>query len=266
MTRPAIPQYLLKQLATALCLLLACCLAGPGARAQKLRIVTIESAPFGFFDETGKPAGMMYEIGNLIAQEAGFAYTNKIVPYPRTVALIASGEADLALRYSNPELRAAAIQVAQVLSLQTIVVGRAGVQLGSLQDLHGKYVGIPRGGRFDEGFDADHAIHKYPVADYPQMLRMLMAGRLDAGIGSSVGIYYNAHVAGIGKDKLGKPLLLSARQFELHFSKKTASADAVAALQQAVQRLQKRGAINEIIEKYYRTFDAGTKGKQKPAT
>lgn len=39
--------------------------------------------------------GMMYEIGNLIAAEAGFTYTNEIIPYARTVLVVASGDADL---------------------------------------------------------------------------------------------------------------------------------------------------------------------------
>lgn len=51
-----------------------------GVWAKELRIVTIESAPFGFVGKDGKPTGMMFEIGNLIATEAGFTYTNQITP------------------------------------------------------------------------------------------------------------------------------------------------------------------------------------------
>ncbi|MYN08767.1 substrate-binding periplasmic protein [Pseudoduganella aquatica] len=224
-----------------------------------MRIVTIESAPFGFYGGDGQASGMMYEIGNLIAQEAGLPHVNRIVPYPRTVAMIASGDADVVLRYTNPELSAAALQVAEVLSLPTIVVGRPALKLTSLSDLRGKFVGVPRSGRFDEAFDERDDITKYPLAGYSQMLKMLMAGRIDAGIGSSVGIYYNAHILGISKERLGKPLMLGTRKFELHFSKKTATAETVSAIKIAVQRLQSRGAINEIVEKYYRTFDLDQK-------
>ena len=126
---------------------LAFALASPASvLARDLRIVTIESAPFGFFEANGQPSGMMWEIGNLIAAEAGFTATNQIIPYARTVLVVENGEADFVLRYGSAELSAAAIQVAPVLSLPTIIVGKPSSPFKSLKDLRGKTVGTPRGG------------------------------------------------------------------------------------------------------------------------
>jgi len=239
-------------------LALACLMVGlaaPVACATELRIVTIDSAPFGFVGEDGKPTGMMYEIGNLIAKEAGLAYTNDITPYARTAIEVAIGKADFVLRYSSPELTEGAHQIAGVLSLPTIIVAKPSFKLNTLADLRGKTVGRPRGGRFDDTFDADQEISKFLVADYSQMLKMLMSDRLDAGIGSSIGIFYNAHLLGIKKEQLGKPLVLSTQTFELHFSKKTADEATIAALKTAVERLKKRNDIKKIVDKYLGTFD-----------
>lgn len=230
-------------------------LMGSGASAKELHIVTIDSAPFGFQGADGKPGGMMYEISNLIAAEAGFTYVNEVLPYGRTVLSVASGDADFVIRYGSPELTTAAIQVARVLGLPTIVVSKPSFQFRKLHDLHGKTVGVMRSGRFDDDFEADAAILKYRVNDYPQALRMLMADRFEAGIGSSVGLYYNAHVMGIKKEQLGKPLVLSTQYFELHFSRKTANDETIAALKSAVARLEKRGEIKAIVNKYLSTFD-----------
>jgi ABC-type amino acid transport substrate-binding protein len=235
--------------------LLALTLAAPCAFGKEIHIATIDSAPFGFRGADGKPTGMIYEISNLIAEEAGFTYTNEILPYPRTVHAVGSGEADFVIRYGNAELENVAIQVARVLSLPTIVVGHPSAKFESLNDLHGKTVGIPRGGRFDDAFEADTAILKYPVADYAQTVKMLTAQRIDAGIGSSVGLYYNAHLLGIKKEQLGKPLVLSTQHFALHFSKKRENAETIAALRNAVARLDKRGEIKRIVNKYLSTFD-----------
>lgn len=230
-------------------------LLAPCAFAKELHIVTIDSAPFGIQGVDGKPTGMMYEISNLIATEAGFSYTNEILPYGRTVLSVASGDADFVIRYGSPELTSVAIQVARVLGLPTIVVSKPSFKFRTLSDLRGKTVGVMRSGRFDDDFEADAAILKYRVNDYPQALRMLMADRFEAGIGSSVGLYYNAHVMGIKKEQLGKPLVLSTQYFELHFSKKTANDETIAALKSAVARLEKRGDIKNVVNKYLSTFD-----------
>lgn len=235
--------------------LLALTMAMPCAFAKELRIVTIDSAPFGFRTADGKPTGMIYEISNLIAEEAGLSHTNEILPYARTVHAVGSGDADFVIRYGNAELENVAIPVARVLSLPTIVVGHPSVKFESLKDLHGKTVGIPRGGRFDDAFEANTAILKYPVADYAQTIKMVTAQRIDAGIGSSVGLYYNAHLLGIKKEQLGKPLILSTQHFELHFSKKRENQETIAALKNAVARLEKRNEIKKIVNKYLSTFD-----------
>lgn len=254
------PRYFETQLLKAKCLalalgLVALALAAPVAHARELRIVTIESAPFGFVGTDGKPSGMMWEIGNLIAAESGFSARNQIVPYARTVLLVANGEADFVLRYGSPELTEAAIQVASVLSLPTIIVGQPSSSFKSLKDLRGKMVATPRGGRFDDEFEADTAILKQPVKDYAQMLKMLLLGRFDAALGSSVGLFYNAQLLGLNKEQLGTPLVLSTQSFELHFSKKTADPQTLAALKSAVARLEQRNEIKKIINKYLSTFD-----------
>lgn len=226
-----------------------------GAMAKELRIVTIESAPFGFVGKDGKPTGMMYEIGNLIATEAGFTYTNQITPYARSAHMVARGDADFVLRYRSTELAEGAIPVAGVLSLPTIVVGKPALKCRSLADLRGKVVGTPRGGRFDDAFDAESEIQKYQVSDYSQMLKMLMNDRIDAALGSSIGLFYNAYLLGIKKEQFGKPLVLSTQTFELHFSKKTADDETIAALRAAVARLKSRNEVRKVVDRYLNSFD-----------
>lgn len=235
--------------------LLSLAITGPCAFAKNLRIVTIESAPFGFVGDDGHPTGMMYEISNLIAQEAGFTYSNAIVPYARTVKEVSNGRADFVVRYGDPELTSNAIQVVRVLSLPTIVVSKPSFELRTLQDLHDKTVAHPRGGWFDDNFERDAAIRTYQTNNYSLALKMLMADRVDAAIGSSVGLYYNAHLLGLSKSQLGKPLVLSVRHFELHFSKQTADDATISALRDAVTRLNQRNEVKKIANKYMRTFD-----------
>jgi ABC-type amino acid transport substrate-binding protein len=251
--RPAAPAW--RRWLACVAALLGLVLPGLAGAGQVLRIVTIDSAPFGFRTPEGRETGMMYDIGNLIAAEAGLESTNVIVPYQRSALALVSGQADMALRYTNAELAAGAIPVGRVLSLPTIVVAPAGKRLNSLGDLHGKLVAVPRGGQFDTAFDAQQQIRKYEVADYPQMLRMLRLGRVDAGIGSSVGIYYNAQQLGIARDALSKPLVLGVRHFELHLSRKAATPELIERLSGAIARLQARNEIRKVVDQYLRGYD-----------
>jgi polar amino acid transport system substrate-binding protein len=220
------------------------------AADRELSIGTIAVSPFGFLDSAGKPSGIMYEISNRIAEEAGLTFKNNITPYARTVLDLEYGNADVIIRYNNADLPKVAHQVISVLALPSFIIGKNSSSFLRLTDLHGKNVGVIRGGNFDADFTADTAIKKYAVNDYEQALKMMMAGRLDAVIGSNIGLYYTAQKLGITTSALSPPLVLSTQYFVLHVSKKTANEQLLKDLKGAVERLQKRDAFTPIINKY----------------
>jgi polar amino acid transport system substrate-binding protein len=235
---------------------LACGLLTQCCAAAQLSIDTIAIEPFGYLGADGKPTGMMYDIGKRIAEEAGFTSVIRLAPYARTVVDLEHGIADVVLRFGNDDLPRVAYQVATVLSMRTIIVTRHPAQLRTLDDLHGKTVGMLRGGRFDQRFSADLAIIKHEVSNYQQMLRMLMAGRIDGAIGSDAGLYSAARSLGIEPAALSAPLVLSTQEFMLHVSRKTGTAATISALQAALERLKRSGEIMQIVERYTGAYPA----------
>lgn len=220
------------------------------AMSAPLRIETIKGPPWGFTGSDGQPTGMMHEISNRIAQEAGLPYTNTLVPYARTAFDIESGKADFILRFGNEQMLRAAIPVATIVSMPVIAVGPSGTRYKSLAELHGKTVGVVRSSAYEEKFDADTSIKKYPVNDYVMMANMLAMRRLDAGVGASAGLYYGAYLAGVRPDQLGEPLVLGHNEFVLFFSKQTATPETLKALKTAVDKLSASGEIRSIVNKY----------------
>lgn len=220
------------------------------ATGETLRIVTIHGQPWGFVGGNGKPTGIMYEIGNRIAEEAGFSYTNALVPYPRTAVEIEHGSADFVLRFGNDQMARDAVPVAAVADMPIILIGPAGTRFDHLNDVRGKTVGTVRTSKYVEQFDLDTAIQKYAVKDYVVMTRMLVLRRLDAGVGSSVGLFYGAYTAGVKPEELGIPLVLGRNEFILFFSKKTAKPETIAKLKEAVGKLIASGEITQIIDRY----------------
>lgn len=232
--------------------LLLICLSAP-LRAEPLRIETILGPPWGFIDSDGRASGMMYEIGNRIAEVAGLDYTNALVPYPRTATDMESGIADVVLRFGNEHLARVAVPVGVVVSMPVILVGPKGANYKQLSELHGKTVGVVRTSSYTAQFDADSLINKYAVNDYVTMARMLSMRRLDAGVGSSVGFFYGAYLAGVKKEELGQPLVLGSNDFILFLSRRSARPETMRALKEAIQKLTASGEIKAIMNKYSKT-------------
>jgi polar amino acid transport system substrate-binding protein len=221
---------------------------------QTLQIETINVAPFGFIGDNSKPTGMMFEISNRIAEVAGLNYTNKIIPYARTIIHLKQGKSDFVLRFNNDQLPAISIPLVSVITMPIIILSRAGTHYRSLKDLHGKTVGVVRGGEFDVNFDNDTAINKVEVNNYTQMLKLLISGRIDGCIGTNVGLYYNAKRLGIKPEVLNSPLQLSFKDFVLHFSKKKINTQTMKILKKSVEKLKSNGEIQTIVNKYIGDF------------
>ena len=225
------------------------------AKAQTLKIDTVAVAPFGFYDQKGKPQGMMYEIGNRIAEVADIPYKNTIVPYARSGQDIGTGAADFCLRFSSPEMEKYALQLIPILSVPIISISARGTNYSTMADLSGKSVGIIRSSTFDAKFNSDPTIRRYEVNDYVQMIKMLEAGRLDAAAGSTIGLYYSAKTANIDLRHFASPFVLSRNTFVLNFSRRSKRPETVAALRAAVTKLTSSGEINMIVDKYMGSHD-----------
>lgn len=235
--------------------ILATLLALPGhALGEPLKIATILGPPWGFMGSDGHPTGMMYEIGNRIAEVAGLRYTNSLVPYPRTAADIENGSADMTIRFGNDQMTRGAVPAGVVVSMPVILVGPSGKNYSKLSELRGKTVGVVRTSKYVEQFDTDNAIQKYPVNDYVTMAKMLAMRRLDAGVGSSMGLFYGAYMAGVKPDDIGVPLVLGSNDFILFVSKKTAKPETTRALKEALDKLSASGEIKQIMSKYSKSF------------
>lgn len=224
------------------------------AMSETLNIETINGPPWGFVGIDGKASGMMYEIGNRIAEEAGFSYTNTLIPYARTAFDIENGKADLVLRFGNEQMTRGAVPVATIVSMPIILIGPSGTNYKSLSELHGKTVGVVRTSKYVEQFDTDLAIKKYPVTDYVMMAKMLALRRLDAGVGSSVGLLYGAYIAEVKLEEMGVPLVLGKNDFILFISKKNAKPETIHKLKDAVRKLTASREIRQIMDKYTKMF------------
>ncbi len=233
-----------------LLLTLACALAGaPAHAAEPLRIETIQSAPFGVVDADGS-RGMMYEIGNLIAERAGLSAVNRVVPYARTVVSLRNGSADMVLRFSNDELAEVAVQVARVLPMQTVVLSLPGAKVERLVDLAGATVAVARSAPLDPRLEAVPGIQFERVQNNEMLVRMVAAGRVKAAFGSRLGLLSAARRVGVAPDRFAPPLAVGSQDFWLHLSRKSATPELVDALRRGLESAQRDGSIEQIRRRY----------------
>lgn len=217
--------------------------------AEPIRIVTIQLRPFGFLDKD-TPHGIHYEFSNRIFELAGLPCTNRIIPYARVMKEFEDGTADVSIMYSNNALAQYAVQVIPVITYANIIIGRAGTQFASLEDLHGKKVAQLRGSQMDAAFTADKAIEKFDASDYEQSLRMLFSNRVDAVLGADIGIYSSLKSIGHAVNDLGIPLTLNTKDAYLHLSKKIATDEMISKLRQIVKTMQEDGTIAATKDRY----------------
>lgn len=235
-------------------MLVGCLMAGLGvalAAGPDMRIVTIASEPFGFETAAGK-GGMMYEIGNRIALAAGMRAENRIEPYARTVESLKAGSADMVLRFSNEELATVAHQVAPVVRLDTMVIGREDSPCESLTDLVGKTVAMARSFPGSRQILDQPGIHVYLVDSNEHAVRMLFAKRVDAVLGSDLGVFGAAGKLGYPRAAFGKPIMLEPNWFWLHYARKTASKQRLRLLKTTVDTLARQGVFEDILQNYRR--------------
>lgn len=218
------------------------------ADPEVLRIETIQSEPFGRLGPQG-PGGLMFDIGQLIAQRAGLAAENHVVPYARTVLSLQNGSADMVLRFSNDELRAVAHQVAAVLPLPTVVVSRQDAPVQRLEDLPGLSLAVPRSFPMPEKLTALSGLRLQPVNNNEHAIQMLMTRRVDAAYGSNLGLFGAARGLGVPMQSFARPVVVEQQSFWLHLARRRATPELIERLARAVESLHRDGSIARLYER-----------------
>lgn len=232
------------------------CLAPAWARAAEpavLRIETIQSEPFGRIGPQGQ-SGLMYEIGNLIAQRAGLAAENHVVPYACTVLSLQNGTSDMVLRFSNDELKAVAHRVAPVLTLPTVVVSRRDAPVLRLEDLSRLLLAVPRSFPMPESLANLAGLRVQAVNNNEHAIQMLMSRRVDAAYGSNLGLFGAARGMGLHMQEFARPLLVERQAFWLHLSRHSGTPELIERLGRAVDTLQRDGSIARLYQRTLEEF------------
>ena len=217
-----------------------------------IKISTVGFPPYGI-NEQGEFSGLYYDMANLITANAGYSSNNIVTPYARIVEGIKSGNIDLTIMFRYPALEEYVDYVAPFPSQQLVLLGLQGQYFKKISDLSGKKITYLRGTKLNNEIDYDKTIEKYEVTDYIHAIKMLMAGRVDAIIGSFEPIKNSA----LELEKIDnitilfdEPIVLDIKTPWLQISKKSRSHIDIDKLKESFTQLQINNTLNTLKFKY----------------
>lgn len=218
---------------------------------RRLRAVTHGVAPYGLRGLNGAPAGLYADLLDAMAKRSGIAIDNVVVPYPRSMAMIASGEADILISIFNSRLLNLARPLAIAFKGEVVVLGRAGSRYASIADLRGKVVAHIRSAEYHPDFHADPLIRKHETSSIDQTVRMLLEGRVDAAVGFRDSLLYTLREMGLPRERLGPSLAIGYCDVSLYLSRRVQDAGVAALLASTMEALREGGTVGDLLKRYF---------------
>lgn len=229
-------------------ILIAAVLHPLAAYADSLNIATVDMSPYGYVKD-GCPSGMVFEMGNAIAEKAGFSRNNEIVSLGAAIRKLESGAADMVITFPSKEMDAVGSRVTVVSLPGAVVMVRADTVLRSLRDLAGKRVATVRGAVYDKGQLHKAGLASIPAEDCAQALKLLLSQRVDGVIGPSSDLTHAIETNRLPKRAFGKTLPLSVEVGTLYLSSAVGPEERKR-LVKAVNELMEDGTLSTLVEKY----------------
>lgn len=133
----------------------------------------------------------------------------------------------------------------------TIIIGRKGIKFTSLDNLKNlkRGIGYIRGASFGKEFDENKEIIKSEELDYDSIFRKIAAGRLDAVVGTSVGLLHFAKLNNYN-EVLGDRISISSVHVCVQTPKGKADTEYMKAVVRAVDSMRADGSADAIVSKY----------------
>ncbi|BDQ33964.1 substrate-binding periplasmic protein [Pseudodesulfovibrio portus] len=210
--------------------------------------MSLALSPYSY-EQDGKLTGLVYDLGNALAEEAGLTAQNRQVRVLRAVEEIALGRADMVLMLPTSAIEKVADNLGPILSLETIALGRRGADYRSVEGLRGRTVASVRGTRYDERISPENGITIYQTTNYLHSLKLLLGNRVDAVVGPRFGLMHTIRENGLPPERFGEPLVLNVTQACVFLSKRV-DPEVARRLRAAMVRMVREGKAERLCFSY----------------
>lgn len=170
-------------------------------------------------------------------------------PYARILNSLKNGELDLALLFKNNTVTED-VEYIGPLSLEKIfILTKPDTTIRQYKDLYQlTRIAVIRNAQFNKIFDQDKQLDKISVSSYNQAIRLLKLNRINAVIGSKVGLEYALYQEKMDEDIMANAFYLGTKELGLHLAKKSPFISMKPLLEEAV----KEAYQDDLLEQLYK--------------
>jgi polar amino acid transport system substrate-binding protein len=219
------------------------------AANNKLKVSVPSFAPFNVFTEDIECAGASVIALEEVTKDLDVELELISYPYARILHSLKSAHLDVALIFKNSGVSKEAYYIGPVSYSEIVVISHPRKTINKYDDLHKlKNIAVIRNAQFDEKFDKDNSLNKVSVDSYRQAINMLKYQRVDAVIGSLIGIEYALRQEKMNNNILLKAFHLSKKEWGLHLSKKSKYTKLRPLLTDAVKQTYQEDLIYQLYQ------------------
>lgn len=229
-------------------LLSVCVTALPVVSAElPIKAAIFHLAPWASSNNS-KPVGIVPDILHALESEFGAPIKQSLVPYPRMLRQIETGEADIAIFFLSEKSRTIADPLTVFYLLKTSVIINGPIPTNSKRT--GKLkIATARGVLFDSRFDNSRIYERVITNDNQHSIRLLLSNRVHGIAGPEVQLLREIQAIDPNGD-YNVLEILNSNQVTLQFSKASKNSSKAEALKQAALAIRNNGKLEEILSRH----------------
>jgi ABC-type amino acid transport substrate-binding protein len=217
-----------------------------------LDLHVIANAPIGYINQHNIHQGVHWDYLLAIEKESNLCLNKTLLPYARIWQSIRVGKHDGGIIFKSNSRSNIVEYVAPIRSVKTVVVPLKGISIKSYADLRHIIIGKTRGTHLSKKFDSDKNLQIVELNNYQQAAKMIEHGRIDAIAGSALVISYQLNKYNMFTHvDIDNKWVLGEKEQWLQLSSKSSHLDKTPQLKEAIEKLQKNGSFDKIMNKYY---------------
>ena len=218
-------------------LLLLCCIPSFLAFAKEnLLIASVPSfTPFYFGKDDGQCMGVVVNVLQKVAGNLPFKLLP--LPYARILHSLEVGQVDIALIFKNDAIADSVEYIGPVSKSKVIVLTSLNTPISEYTQLSTlTAIAVIRHAQFEGNFDQDGSLNKVYVESYHQAIKMFETGRVDAVVGSLIGLDYELRSNDLDVTMLDKAFPLGEKEWWLHISNQLSDPNVLSQLTSSVKK------------------------------
>jgi polar amino acid transport system substrate-binding protein len=231
-------------------MLILCFLSSSKVHAEKLKFITLDVAPWAYFDETeSKFLGVFPDLIEEVERRTGHDITISLAPlaFERINRELESGRQDCAMIIMGKEREGITTVGETVFDLPMGVIAKKNIDIREYKNLYGIKISVLKPLSDAGKFMSDSSLIKYFDSSYEAGLRKILHGRLDAIAGAIPTIMYLSRKNNM-QHMLGEPLVLGTDPIVLQCSKQSKKLRYIKDINKTIADMKNDSSLKKIIK------------------